>query len=88
MSRAIPIPEMRPRSLVFRGQREIDWSKLEVELHAIAARVQAVEMIGRGAQDSVHGEPLGEVFSLIAQDISDNIERLKELLGLGWETRQ
>jgi|KBSSwiStaDraftv2_1062776.scaffolds.fasta_scaffold60724_5 hypothetical protein len=69
-------------SLDFRGQHELDWSKIEGEIHALSARAMAVEMIGRTAQDDIHGERLGHVFDALAEDISGAIERLKDLLGL------
>jgi hypothetical protein len=74
-------------SLDFRGQHELDWSKIEGEIHALSARAMAVEMIGRTAQDDIHGERLGHVFDALAEDISGGIERLKELLGLGNEVQ-
>jgi hypothetical protein len=69
-------------SLDFRGRFELNWSKIEDEIHAISARALAVEMVGRTAQDDIHGERLGHVFDFLATDILGDIERLKELLGL------
>jgi hypothetical protein len=38
-------------------------------------------------QDDTYGEKLGNVPDMIASDIQGDIERLKELLGLGKEVR-
>ena len=70
--------------------REISWeaiNDIEMELHSMAMRVKAVEIIGRGATDSVHGDNLTDVFGFLAEDMSGDIERIKELLGLGKEVR-
>ena len=80
-----PLP--KPKSFDFRGQHELDWDRIEMEIHAIAMRVMAVEIVGRGAVESVHGESLTDVFGFLAEDISGDIERLKELLGIGREDR-
>jgi hypothetical protein len=77
----------RPTSLDFRGQHTLAWDKIEMKIHSIAQRVMAVEVIGRGATENVHGESLADVFGFLAEDISGDIERLKELLGLGREAR-
>jgi hypothetical protein len=71
----------------FHGQRALDWSAIEMEIHCIALRAKAVEMIGRNCQDDVHGEKLGDVFEMLTSHIFGDIERLKELLGLGREAR-
>jgi hypothetical protein len=76
-----------PKSFDFGGQHELDWDRIEMEIHSIARRAKAVEMVGRTAQDNIHGEKLGEVFDFLASDISGDIERLKELLGIGREDR-
>jgi hypothetical protein len=73
----------RPPSLDFRRQGELDWSKIESEIHSIAMRAMAVEMVGRTAQDAIHGESLCDVFGFLSDDIAGDIARLKELLGLG-----
>jgi hypothetical protein len=73
--------------LDFRGQRKLDWDKIEMEIHSISLRATAVEMIGRNAQDNVHGEKLSDVFEMLTSHIYGDIERLKELLGLGREVR-
>jgi hypothetical protein len=80
-----PLP--KPKSFDFRGQHELDWDRIEMEIHSIAGRAKAVEMVGRTAQDNIHGEKLGEVFDFLASDISGDIERLKELLGIDREVR-
>ena len=72
----------KPKSYDFCGKRELDWSRIETEIHSIA-----VEIIGRGATERVHGESLTDVFGFLADDICGDIERLKELLGLGREVR-
>jgi hypothetical protein len=77
----------RPPSLDFRGRREIDWSAIEVALSRLGTQTQAVEMVGRNAQDDVHGQKLADVFELLAEDIYDGIKLLKELLGLRKEVR-
>jgi hypothetical protein len=77
----------RHRSLDFHGQRELDWSKIEMEIHCITLRAKAVEMIGRTAQDAVHGEDLTDVFEMLTSHIFGDLERLKELLGIGREER-
>ena len=71
-----------PSSLDFRRGRDLDWSSIETELHALTARVMAVEIIGRSAQENVHGEKLGEVFDFLTSDMRGDVQRLKELLGL------
>jgi hypothetical protein len=70
-------------SLDFRGRHKLRWDDIEKEIHSIAMRAAAVEMVGRTAQDGVHGEDLTDVFGFLAEDIHGDIERLKELLGLG-----
>jgi hypothetical protein len=72
----------RHRSLDFSGQHDLEWSKIEMEIHCIALRTKAVEMIGRNCHDDVHGEKLGDVFEMLTSHIFGDIERLKELLGL------
>jgi hypothetical protein len=72
----------RSPSLDFHGQRELDWSKIEFEIHCITLRAKAVEMIGRTAQDAVHGEDLTDVFEMLTSHLYGDLERLKELLGL------
>ena len=54
-----PLP--KPKSFDFRGQHELDITRMamawiEMEIHAIAMRVMAVEIVGRGAVESVHSE--------------------------------
>ena len=77
-----PFPP-KPKPHDFHGKHELNWCDIEMEIHAIAKRVMAMELIGRGATDSVHGESLTDVFGFLADDISGDIERLKDLLGLG-----
>jgi hypothetical protein len=92
MPEAIPNPIQEPAtatnghrhpSLDFRGQIELDWPAIEEQIHAIGRRAKAVEMVGRTAQDDVHGETLVDVFAFLAEDISADLERLTVLLGLG-----
>jgi hypothetical protein len=77
----------KPASFDFRGQRELDWDRIEMEFHSISMRAMAVEMVGRTAQDKVHGESLTDVFLMLAEDMSGGLERLKELLGLRREVQ-
>jgi hypothetical protein len=70
-------------SLDFHGQRELDWTKIEMEIHCIFLRARAMEMIRRTAQDAVHGEDLTDVFGMLTEHLYGDIERLKELLGIG-----
>jgi hypothetical protein len=79
----LDITATKPTSLDFRGQAELDWSLIEDEINSIARRTKAVEMVGRTAQDAIHGERLDEVFDFLASDILGDLERLKALLGLG-----
>ena len=77
-----------PPPLDFRRRRELNWDHIEMEIHSIARRAMAVEIIGRSAQENVHGESLGEVFEFLANDMRGDIERLKELLGIGRESEE
>jgi hypothetical protein len=56
MRTATTAPFSKPKSFDFRGQHELDWDRIEMEIHAIAMRVMAVEIVGRGAVESVHSE--------------------------------
>ena len=76
-------PPTRPASWDFHGQHELAWDKIEHELTSIATKATAVEIVGRSAQDDIHGEKLGDVFDMLASDIHGDVGRLKELLGLG-----
>jgi len=49
-----PLP--KPKSFDFRGQHELDWDRIEMEIHAITRMAMAVEIVGRGAVESVHSE--------------------------------
>jgi hypothetical protein len=77
----------RLQSLDFRRQHPLDWSEIEVEIHSISMRATTVELIGRTAQEAVHGDSLTDVFGQVAAEMSRDIERLKYLLGLDREGR-
>ena len=46
----------------FHGERELDWDAIEMQLHHLATRVQAVEWMGRQAIDAIHSQSMGDVF--------------------------
>jgi hypothetical protein len=75
-------PSPKPRSYDFRSKRELNWDDIEIELNNLGARIEAVEMLGRSAIDSIHGAKMVEVFSLTADDLDAHVTRLKVLLGL------
>ena len=75
-------PSPKLRSYDFRRRRELDWDDIEIELANLSVRIEAVEMLGRTAIDSIHGEKMVEVFSITADDLDAHVTRLKVLLGL------
>jgi hypothetical protein len=83
------IPKLEPIAdacrCSFDRKHELRWDEIEMEIHCISARVMAVEMIGRGAQEDVHGQKLGHVFDMLTSHLYGDVERLKELLGLSRE---
>jgi hypothetical protein len=77
----------RPPSLDFHGERKLDWDEIEMQLHYLTTRAQAVEWMGREATDSVHGQNMGPVFDQIAADMAEHIANLQMLLGLRGEAQ-
>jgi hypothetical protein len=71
----------RRPSLDFRSRRELDWSAIESAIHELFAHATAVEMIGRGAEDNIHGEKLEPVFSYLSDEMEGRLNDLWELLG-------
>jgi hypothetical protein len=72
----------RPTSLDFNGQREIEWTDVEMALNAIDAIAVNVEMVGRCAVDSVHAERLDGVFDSLRAGLEEHVANLEKLLGL------
>jgi hypothetical protein len=75
----------KPLSFDFCGKHELDWDKIEIELFRLAARIEAVEFLGRQAIDRVHSQSMDDVFDLTASDMLDHVATLKTLLGLDRE---
>jgi hypothetical protein len=73
--------QKRAASLDFRGRRELDWDAIEMAIHKITAHAVTVELVGRASEDTTHGQRLEPVFSLLSEEIEDQISRLWDLLG-------
>ena len=58
-----------PPSFDFRRKHALDWTAIEMELANLSTRIAAVELLGRTAIDSVHGEKMVEVFLVTADDL-------------------
>jgi hypothetical protein len=71
----------KPACLGFNGDsRHPNWDEITQSLAALGTAAQTVELIGRSAVDDIHGQRLVEMFSNLAQDIRDEVERLNEEL--------
>jgi hypothetical protein len=64
------------------SKRHPEWDAIANCLSDIDTAAQKVELIGRSAVDNVHSENLTEVFTTLAVEIEDAVDRIKVLVGI------
>ena len=72
----------KPKSYDYRGEHELDWGEIEVELSNISNGAKAVECMA-DADTASNGTDIVAALRFLSVGLEARIDLLKDLLGLG-----